>query len=234
MKWAATQQIMRSRRIEGFSLVEILIVVGIMGIIGAMAIPSMLGNTGDERLKSTARDIAGAFTFARSEAIRTGNVHIVFIGTDAAGNALPNVNGGTTRPTGPALIAILDDGAPGSANQNCQFDAGESNSLIAANLGVIGGTLAGVTQMTEDIGAGALATGSTFTEPDGATAASWVLFRPEGTAHAFDAACVEGALGSGAGAIYVNNGRKQFGISVRPLGSTRVRVWEGTGAQWAS
>ena len=220
----------RSKPIGGFSLIETLIVVAIIGIIAAMAVPTLLGGTADERLKSTARDVAGAFTVARSEAIRTGNIHIVFIGTDAAGNALPNVNGG-----GAALIAIVNDGAPGSLNQNCQIDAGEISSLIDSNLGVAGGIMAGVTQMAEDLGAGAPATGSTFTEPDGATASSWVLFRPEGTVHSFDALCVEGALGSGAGGIYINNGQKQFGILLRPLGGTRVRLWEGGGVnQWAT
>ena len=124
---------------------------------------------------------------------------------------------------------------PGSLNQNCQIDAGEVSSLIPSNLGVAGGIMAGVTQMPEDLGAGAPATGSTFTEPDGATAASWVLFRPEGTVHSFDALCVEGALGSGGGGIYINNGLKQFGILLRPLGGTRVRLWEGGGVnQWAT
>ena len=96
-----------------------------------------------------------------------------------------------------------------------------------------GGVLAGVVQMAEDVGTGTLATGSTFTEPDGDNA-SWVLFRPEGSAHAFDAGCAIGDVGTGAGGIYLNNGNKQFGFALRPLGNGRVRVWEEGNARWGN
>jgi prepilin-type N-terminal cleavage/methylation domain-containing protein len=213
----------------GFSLIEALIVVAIIGVIAAMAGPTILGGTTDERLKAGARNMAAAFSYARSEAIRTGDIHIVFVGTDASGNALPDTSGD------PAIIAVVNDGQPGSANQNCQINAGEIVSLIAPSRDITGGTMAGVAQMPEDLGAGDLTTGSTFTEPDGITPASWVLFRPEGTVHAFDAGCVEGALGSGGGGIYIHNGQKQFGILLRPLGGTRVRLWTPGGVnQWAT
>jgi type II secretory pathway pseudopilin PulG len=206
---------------------EVMAVVAIIGILAAVAVPSLVGGTVDERLKSTVRQLAGLYAYARAEAIRTGEVHIVFVGTDASGNALPDINGA------PALAVVLNDGTIGSANQNCRIDVGEDTLPIPVRADVSGGVLAGVTQMTDDIGSGTLSTGSTFTEPDGDNA-SWVLFRPEGTAHAFDAACVIGDLGSGAGGIYLNNGDKQFGIALRPLGNTRVRVWEERSAQWGS
>ncbi len=228
MRRDANRQALGSHDREGFTLIEVMIVVIVLGVIAAAAIPTMLGGSADERLKSTVRDVAGAFSLARSEAIRTGEIHIVFVGTDATGAALPDINGR------PALALVLNDGVPGSANQNCLINGGETTVPIAAEPGVAGGVLAGVVQMPEDLGAGVLATGSTFTEADGATAASWVLFRPEGTAHAFNAACVEGAIGSGAGAFYFNNGRKQFGVTLRPLGNSRVRVWNTGSASWAS
>lgn len=226
----AEQEMGRSRQ-SGFSLIEVMIVVGIIAAIAAAAIPTMLGGTADERLKTNVRDVASAFSFARSEAIRTGEIHIVFFVTDATGTTLPTTNGNST------LAMVLNDGVPGSANQNCQITAGERTWPIELQQDVTGGTLAGVTQMAQDLGAGSPATGSTFTRTDGATAALWVMFRPEGTAHAFDVTagvCNEGDTGTGAGGIYLNNGRKQFGIALRPLGNTRVRVWQTGATAWAS
>lgn len=215
----------RARSIAGFTLIEVAIVVAILAVLAAAVVPTMVGGSADARLRSAVQETSAAFGFARSEAIRTGQIHLVFVGTDASGNPLPAVNGG------PAIVSVVNDGVPGSANQNCQIDPGETRLSIEPRVGIAGGVLPGVVPMPEDIGLGAIATGSTLTEPDG-DPASWVLFRPEGTAHAFDAGCAIGAFGSGAGAIYLNNGRKQLGYALRPIGNGRARAWERGNAQW--
>jgi type II secretory pathway pseudopilin PulG len=208
-------------------MIELMVVIGILGIIAAAAIPTLLGGSDNARLKTAVRELSAAFDLARSEAIRTGQIHLVFVGTDASGNALPAFNGT------PAVVVVVNDGIPGSANQNCQIDAGEVVLSMPPRAAVAAGIMPGVVQMAEDVGTGVIATGSTFTEPDG-DPASWVLFRPEGTAHAFDAACAIGTLGSGAGGIYLNNGMRQFGYALRPMGNGRVRVWERGSAAWVN
>ncbi len=216
-----------ARTRAGFTLIEMVIVVAILAIVAVAAIPTLLGGSDNARLKAAVRELSAAFDLARSEAIRTGEIHIVFVGTDASGNALPDFNGA------PAIVSVVNDGVPGSANQNCQIDAGEVVLAMAPRAAVAAGVLPGVVQLAEDVGTGLIGTGSTFTEPDG-DPASWVLFQPQGTAHGFDAACAIGALGTGAGGIYLNNGTRQFGYALRPMGNGRVRIWEEGSAAWVN
>ena len=152
-------------------------------------------------------------------------MHIVFFGTDAGGAALVDENGN------PADILVIDDGRPGDLLQNCSVDGGEVVSAYTLSNGVtFGATSAGVVS-PDDNGGGAMATGSTFTDAGGLQA-SWVLFRPEGFSLSFSANCTTGAIGTGAGAIYLTNGARDHVIVVSPMGLSRSHTWDVASVAW--
>ena len=65
---------MRALRSKGFSLLELLLVLMVLGIVAVAAIPD-LSSSDQHRLELAAGEIAGAMRFARSEAIRSGKPH---------------------------------------------------------------------------------------------------------------------------------------------------------------
>jgi prepilin-type N-terminal cleavage/methylation domain-containing protein len=219
-------QRVRARR-SGFTLIELVVAVAIIGIAAAMAAPSMTRWQQNQRLKDATRSLVQSLVRGRSEAIRTGNVQIVFLQTDAQDNPLLDGLGNAVP------ILVLDDGRPGSVNQNCRIDAGESFGTVPAEPGVAWGVSVAGGPAPADLGAGAIASGASFTQPDGA-AATWMAFRPEGFAVAFNPACAMGAVGSGAGAIYVTNGFRDYAIAVSPLGAVRVQAWDTAQALWSN
>ena len=87
----------------GFTMLETMLVVAVIGIVAAVAAPSLGRWAANQRLKTSARTVATAFSYARSEATRTGNVHLVLFQKDAQLNPL------TASP-----ILVLDDGRPGA------------------------------------------------------------------------------------------------------------------------
>ncbi|MEE8342929.1 MAG: prepilin-type N-terminal cleavage/methylation domain-containing protein, partial [Gammaproteobacteria bacterium] len=62
---------------KGYTLVEILVVISILGVVALVAIPDFSSNT--EKLELATAEVVQAIRFARSEAMRTGEPHGVVV-----------------------------------------------------------------------------------------------------------------------------------------------------------
>jgi prepilin-type N-terminal cleavage/methylation domain-containing protein len=212
----------------GMTLIELVVVMAVIGAMVALA-SSVVSDWGaDQRAASSAREMADAFSLARSEAIRTGSNHILAF----------NVETGLSGITSSAVI--VNDGPTGTAagSSNCKIDAGEIVHTIALEQGVRFGSdpgLANGTAAPNDAGtSGDQATGSSFTTPEGDNA-SWVMFGADGLPRQFhesssttppcNQAGSPGNVGAAGGAIYLTNGHRDYAIVMSPLGTVRVHRW---------
>ncbi len=226
------------RRQAGFTLIELATVVAIIGIFAAIAAPQLSQWLANQRVKSAARDLGNIFTIARSEAIRTGNNHVVFfmapnIGIqDPVGNPVADSNGN-------AVAALLLNDGP-AATANCTIDLGEEVDYVRPSQGVTWGAAQAAVRAPLDSATTPMADGVTFLDPTSpANAVNWVLFRPDGIPAGFSGDFATGCgtiggTGTGRGAGYVTNGSRDYAIVLTALGGVRLHVWDGATNQWSN
>jgi prepilin-type N-terminal cleavage/methylation domain-containing protein len=213
------------RNNAGFTMAELMIVVAVIGVFASMAVPATDNWMSSQRLRASGRAVASAMTYARSETVRSGDIHIVFFGQDTATNPLTGPRGDTVD------VLVINDGRPGVSN--CSVDAGEAVLGVTFEEGVAWGSADASAKVASDSGGGVQNSGSTFLDAAG-NPGRWVMFLPEGIPLAFDAACALGELGTGAGGIYLNDGVKDNAIVLTPLGGRRTYSWNQIGSQWQS
>ncbi len=213
------------RRNHGFTLIEIMIAVTIIGITMGMALPRLQSFLTDQRLKAAARSVGDALTFARMEATRTGNVQIVFFMEERPATPLLDLAGNTVP------ILILDDGQQGSAGQNCRIDGGETFRTVAAENGVNWGATFAAVRAPGDTEAGPIGDGIALVDAGG-NAITWVAFRADGIPISATSGCALGATGTGGGAIYLTNGVRDWAVVLSPLGGVRLHAFERGAVAW--
>jgi len=224
----------RQARSGGFTLIEVMTVIAIIGVMSALALTVIGRRVGDQRAKGAVRSVANLFLLARTEAIRTGTNHVVYLQLDPADAALEDPNG---NPVAALLIADADaDGIPdaGEYKASVPFDA--TNSLSwGSTFAAVGSTAA-----PNDNPAGTFPATDpnfsccTFTDPGGNDSRA-IVFLPDGMPRAFSTGpFATGPVAGGGGAVYVTSGTRDYAVVLSPLGSTRVHSWNGGATAWTN
>lgn len=68
-----------SQKKRAFTLIELVVVIGLIGIVAAMIIPEMKGSYGDALLRSSTRELVNVFSIASSRAVSLNQLHRVRI-----------------------------------------------------------------------------------------------------------------------------------------------------------
>ena len=224
----------RQARNGGFTLIEVMTVVAIIGVMSALALTVIGRRTGDQRAKAAVRSVANLFLLARTEAIRTGTNHVVYLQLDPADAALVD-------PSGHSRGGAADRGCRCRRN----FGRRRVQGLRAVRRDQF--TFVGqhvrrgrVHAAPNDNPAGTFPATDpnfsccTFTDPGGNDSRA-VVFLPDGMPRAFSTGpFAMGPVGGGGGAVYVTSGTRDYAVVLSPLGSARVHSWNGGANAWTN
>ena len=209
----------RSR--AAMTVVELMVVLAVIGALLAASSVQIGPWISNGRLKAAARSAADAFSLARSEAIKNGEVHIaVFQEALGASGAMVVARDGTQ--------SVMD----------CQIDADEIVHTFPLPRDVAWGTSPSLSNGTpapddQGVAVGGIGVGSSFTDATlvPANQATWVAFLPDGMPRLFTPAdcAMLGQAGQGAGALYLTNALRDYAVVLSPLGTVRVHGWSSGG-----
>jgi len=126
------------RKNAGFSLTELMVIIGIIGIIAGIAMPNLIGWLPKYRMGSAAREILGTLEFARLTAVKRNAATMVTL--DYANDLVRVTVGATTVRTirMPAGIDLKEPASPSigaSFNFNGQGMADKSGEVLISDGG---------------------------------------------------------------------------------------------------
>ena len=112
---------------HGFSLVELLVVVAIVGIIAGFGTPALLSMKAKSSVRADARDVYSTFRHAQSEAVKRSESICILFNVPSAGE----------------YTVFLDNGAGGGTANNALRETGEG--ILSVNRLRPGSSFAGST-----------------------------------------------------------------------------------------
>ena len=132
---------------SGFSLIELVVVIAMVAIISAIAIPNMIGWRGERQLRGAVNNLLGNLQLARMQAIREAEtVSILFAAGNPATYSIfvdPNKNGSqdagertlrdVTLPRGVAIQAASFSGGVAWMNYNTKGMPDKCRSVTMRN-----------------------------------------------------------------------------------------------------
>src|ERR1700692_433173 len=92
---------------QGFTLLELLIVLAVIMVLGALAVPKMVSVVNDISLRYVATDLSGLLQSARIQAVRTNVPYSVMAGTLAGGPPVYTLaQGGAAYTVGATIFTL--------------------------------------------------------------------------------------------------------------------------------
>ena len=113
----------RNIKQQGFTLTELMIVVALAAIFATFAVPSMGGMIARQRVQGQTKEIANAFTFAHSEAVRRGKPVFIVPGTIKSDGKL---NGPAQSWSGANALLVFSD----NGENNQSYQSGEDLRVV--------------------------------------------------------------------------------------------------------
>lgn len=136
----------------GFTLIELIIVITILGILTSIALPAFTGFISDQRIKTASFDVISTLMLARSEAIkRNTNVTVTSVGSNWAngwsvtatmGGAITTISSQAAYKKltikGPASLSYNSSGRLATAASTIEISNNDSSSVRCISIDLSG------------------------------------------------------------------------------------------------